>query len=319
MFWCLQLLTLHSITINALLITLPDTVVLKASTTINYVTESSDPSQWILRNVYGNGTTQIGGTLSGTSSTSFTFTVTGPHFLQALALTNGTAASAPFYTGNLFTPIDLSAPSSSSQIPISTATQTVISSSCPSSATALNPTTETTNDTGTIVGSVIGGLGFLAALVFFLLWFNLRGEYSRLTQVAPSTLQMHHTPSSIPLMASSATSFILQNAQHHAPTSSLSDIAPAMASPISSQTPLSPQRRQTKLVVVNQDRSTSTYNYNHDPSLDMSETSNNSASSQRRGRGEQSRGALRSEVSQLRRELEEIRQAQSYNVPPPTY
>ncbi|KAJ3930746.1 MAG: hypothetical protein NXY57DRAFT_1010631 [Lentinula lateritia] len=315
MLWCFQL-SLYFLLGNALTITLPNIVVLETPTTINFVTGTTDPSQWILRNVYANGTTQIGGTLSGTGSTSFTFVVAGPHFLQALALTNGTAASAPFYTGNLFTPFNASAPSSTTS-PIATETQTVVSSSCPSSASAEGGSTETNNDTGTIVGSVIAGLGFLTALVFFLLWLNLRREYKRLNHVAPSVHQIQNAPSTIPLMASSATSFT-QNAHYHSssfPRSSLADSAPHMDNLASPLPPLSPQRRETKMVVVNQDVSTPTHT--HNSSLDMSETSN--PSSRRRGRDGLSRGALRREVSLLRRELEEIRQAHSYGVPPPTY
>ncbi|KAJ3991551.1 hypothetical protein F5050DRAFT_1155638 [Lentinula boryana] len=321
MLWCFQLLALHLVLVNTLVITLPDVVVLKSTTTINFVTGSSDPSQWILRNVYANGTTQIGGTLSGTSSTTFAFQVTGPHFFQALALTNGTAASQPFYTGDVFTPVDLSATSSTSQSPLTaTATQTVVSSSCPSSESAENATTETTNSTGTIVGSVIGGLGFSAALAFFLLWFNLRRQYKRLSRSAPSTLQIHNAPSTTPLMAPSNTYFTLQTVPHHSPAlshSSSSDLAHPM---VNSPTPLTPQRRSTKMAVVNPDNST-TNGSHRTASLDMSETLLSNSSSQGRGRNLQSEtgGVLRREVSLLRRELEEIRQAHSYDVPPPTY
>ncbi|KAJ3743981.1 hypothetical protein DFH05DRAFT_1460161 [Lentinula detonsa] len=236
MLWCF-ILALHLVLVNTLVITLPDVVVLKSTTTINFVTGSSDPSQWILRNVYANGTTQIGGTLSGTSSTTFAFQVTG---------TNGTAASQPFYTGDVFTPVDLSATSSTSQSPLTaTTTQTVVSSSCPSLESAENATTETTNSTGTIVGSVIGGLGFSAALAFFLLWFNLRRQYKRLSRSAPSTLQIHNAPSTTPLMAPSNTYYAVQTTPHHSHSSS-SDLAHPMVNP---PTPLTPQRRSTKLAV----------------------------------------------------------------------
>ncbi|KAJ3754731.1 hypothetical protein EV360DRAFT_86584 [Lentinula raphanica] len=265
MFWYFPLLTLHLVLVNTLVITIPDVIVLQSNTTINFVTGSNDPSQWILRNVYANGTTQIGGTLTGNGSTTFAFQVTGPHFLQALALTKGSAASQPFYTGNLFTPVDLSTTSSTTSQSLTTvATQTIISSSCPSSETAVNSTTESPNNTGTIVGSVIGGLGFLAALIFFLLWHNMRQKYARLTQDAPSTrqIQAYHAPSATLLMTTT--------------------------------------------------------------SYDTSEVSNPVSVSSPRRRGtmngnEQTGGALRREVSLLRREVEELKQVHSYNVPPPIY
>ncbi|KAJ3725698.1 hypothetical protein DFJ43DRAFT_1088921 [Lentinula guzmanii] len=314
MLWCF-ILALHLVLVNTLVITLPDVVVLKSTTTINFVTGSSDPSQWILRNVYANGTTQIGGTLSGTSSTTFAFQVTGPHFFQALALTNGTAASQPFYTGDVFTPVDLSATSSTSQSPLTaTTTQTVVSSSCPSLESAENATTETTNSTGTIVGSVIGGLGFSAALAFFLLWFNLRRQYKRLSRSAPSTLQIHNAPSTTPLMAPSNTYYTVQTTPHHSHSSS-SDLAHPMVNP---PTPLTPQRRSTKMAVVNPDNST-THGSHRTPSLDMSEALVSNSSYQGGRNVSQTGGVLRREVSLLRRELEEIRQAHSYDVPPPTY
>lgn len=50
-----------------------DTITLNVATTLSYVTESTDPSNWLLRNVYANGTTQIGGVQSGTGTASFTF------------------------------------------------------------------------------------------------------------------------------------------------------------------------------------------------------------------------------------------------------
>ncbi|KIK70049.1 hypothetical protein GYMLUDRAFT_538715 [Collybiopsis luxurians FD-317 M1] len=100
---------------NGLQFTLDNTIILGQATTINYVTESGDPAEWILRNVYPNGTTQIGGILSGTGSVGYTFVHTGPHFLQTVAYNDMTssAVSQPFYTGNLFTPVGTSSTSSS--------------------------------------------------------------------------------------------------------------------------------------------------------------------------------------------------------------
>ncbi|KAJ3751868.1 hypothetical protein EV360DRAFT_89282 [Lentinula raphanica] len=311
---------LHLVLVNALVITIPDVIVLKSTTTINFVTGSNDPSQWILRNVYANGTTQIGGTLSGTGSTTFTFQVTGPHFLQALALTDGSAASQPFYTGNLFTPVDLSATSSTtSQSLTAVATQTIISSSCPSSESAENATTESPNNTGTIVGSVIGGLGFLAALIFFFLWHNMRRKYERLTQDAPLTrqIQVHHAPSATPLMTPSTGSFTAGEPQ------ALSQFHSELSSDLG-QPPLVPQRRSTKMFVSNPDNSTTNGSHRTTTSYDMSEVSNPVSVSSPRRRGtvngnEQTGGALRREVSLLRREVEEIKQVHSYDVPPPIY
>lgn len=62
---------------KGLQITLENTITLGETTTISYVTGSSDPSEWLLRNVYANGTTQIGGVLSGTGSVSFSFQLAG--------------------------------------------------------------------------------------------------------------------------------------------------------------------------------------------------------------------------------------------------
>lgn len=62
---------------NGLTITLADTITLGVATSISYDSASTDPSNWLLRNVYANGTTQIGGVLSGTGTVSFTFGVNG--------------------------------------------------------------------------------------------------------------------------------------------------------------------------------------------------------------------------------------------------
>ncbi|KAF5380781.1 hypothetical protein D9757_007100 [Collybiopsis confluens] len=162
---------------NAVTFTLPDPVVLNQSATIKFVKDSTDPPVWILRNVYANGTTQIGGILSGTGSTTFEFRVAGPHFLQALLYneTTSSANSEPFYTGSLFIPVDLTATSSATSI---SATATF---ACPSqSATAASGVTNSSSCvTGAIVGGVVGGLGFLSALVFLGLWLGLRQEYKR--------------------------------------------------------------------------------------------------------------------------------------------
>ncbi|KAE9406750.1 hypothetical protein BT96DRAFT_207020 [Gymnopus androsaceus JB14] len=76
-----------------------------------FVAQTGDPAEWILVNVFFNGTAQIGGTFSGSGSTTKSFTLGGPHFLQALATNNG-SLSLPFYTGNLFIPVDPSDPTS---------------------------------------------------------------------------------------------------------------------------------------------------------------------------------------------------------------
>ncbi|KAJ3976080.1 hypothetical protein EV361DRAFT_945562 [Lentinula raphanica] len=284
---------------------MPDIVGLKTTTTINYVTESDDPSNWILRNVFANGTTQIGGTLSGSGSTT-------PHLLQALALTDGTAASEPFYTGNLFSPVDLSATSSSTS-QSSTAT-TIVSrfaryphnqsflslnrtlSSCPSSGS----TGSTTRDRiGAIVGAVIGGLGFVAALLFFSLWFQLRREHRQRGFSQDTSASMHQIQ------------FNQQNDIQTLPRthSTLFELA---------LPPLIPQRHPKQIEEV----SPTTV-----ATLGTSEASNPVPTSSSQGIGSQSGDeqnqnqsgeTLRREVSLLRRELEEIRHVHSYD-PPPTY
>ncbi|KAH7878200.1 uncharacterized protein C8R40DRAFT_831266 [Lentinula edodes] len=156
---------------NGLQITMADTITLNVATTLSYVTESTDPSNWLLRNVYANGTTQIGGVQSGTGTASFTFQSPGPHFLQAVAYNDSTSAvtSQPFYTGNLFTPVSSSGASSSA------ASASASSTSCPSSSSSVSASP----NVGAIAGGIIGGLGFLSALIFFVLWFRLRRDYNR--------------------------------------------------------------------------------------------------------------------------------------------
>ncbi|KAJ3826471.1 hypothetical protein EV361DRAFT_137710 [Lentinula raphanica] len=175
---------------NGLQITMEDTIILGQATTINYVSGSNDPSQWLLRNVYANGTTQIGGVQSGTGSVSFSFQLAGPHFLQAVAYndTTSTATSQPFYTGNLFTPVNTSSTTSSSTTDSSTAVASAVpSASCPTASpvpsTSSAETSSSSSDSsnaGAIAGEVIGALGFLAALIFFGLWFRLyRQQYKK--------------------------------------------------------------------------------------------------------------------------------------------
>ncbi|KAJ4495395.1 hypothetical protein C8R41DRAFT_292792 [Lentinula lateritia] len=156
---------------NGLQITMADTITLNVATTLSYVTESTDPSNWLLRNVYANGTTQIGGVQSGTGTASFTFQSPGPHFLQAVAYNDSTSAvtSQPFYTGNLFTPVSSSGASSSA------ASASASSTSCSSSSSS----SSAPPSVGAIAGGIIGGLGFLSALIFFVLWFRLRRDYNR--------------------------------------------------------------------------------------------------------------------------------------------
>ncbi|KAJ3751870.1 hypothetical protein EV360DRAFT_75838 [Lentinula raphanica] len=288
---------------------MPDIVGLKTTTTINYVTESDDPSNWILRNVFANGTTQIGGTLSGSGSTTFAFQMTGrapftpsPSTITILpslshhcfrSRTDGTAASEPFYTGNLFSPVDLSATSSSTS-QSSTAT-TIVSSSCPSSG-SMGSTTR--DRIGAIVGAVIGGLGFVAALLFFSLWFQLRREHRRGFSQDTSA-SMHQIE------------FNQENDIQTLPRthSTLFELA---------LPPLIPQRHPKQIEEV----SPTTV-----ATLGTSEASNPvpTSSSQRIGsqsgdeqNQNQSGETLRREVSLLRRELEEIRHVHSYD-PPPTY
>ncbi|KAJ3747801.1 hypothetical protein DFH05DRAFT_847973 [Lentinula detonsa] len=149
-----------------------DMILLNVATTVSYVTESTDPSNWLLRNVYANGTTQIGGVQSGTGTASFTFQSPGPHFLQAVAYNDSTSAvtSQPFYTGNLFTPVVSSSASS---------TTAASSTSCPSLSSSYSSSNSSSSNVGAIIGGIIGGLGFLSALIFFTLWFRLRKEYNR--------------------------------------------------------------------------------------------------------------------------------------------
>ncbi|KAJ3987083.1 hypothetical protein F5890DRAFT_885476 [Lentinula detonsa] len=85
LFWLLPTLSCFTKPTNGLQITMEDMILLNVATTVSYVTESTDPSNWLLRNVYANGTTQIGGVQSGTGTASFTFQSPGPHFLQAVA------------------------------------------------------------------------------------------------------------------------------------------------------------------------------------------------------------------------------------------
>ncbi|KAJ3770411.1 hypothetical protein FB446DRAFT_705475 [Lentinula raphanica] len=280
---------------------MPDIVGLKTTTTINYVTESDDPINWILRNVFANGTTQIGGTLSGSGSTTFAFQMTGRitippslshHYFRSR--TDGTAASEPFYTGNLFSPVDLSATSSSTS-QSSTAT-TIVSSSCPSSGS----TGSTTRDRiGAIVGAVIGGLGFVAALLFFSLWFQLRREHRRRGFSQDTSASMHQIQ------------FNQQNDIQTLPRthSTLFELA---------LPPLIPQHHPKQIEEV----SPTTV-----ATLGTSEASNPVPTSSSQGIGSQSGDeqnqnqsgeTLRREVSLLRRELEEIRHVHSYD-PPPTY
>ncbi|KAJ3797643.1 hypothetical protein GGU11DRAFT_57867 [Lentinula aff. detonsa] len=107
LFWLLPTFSCFTKPTNGLQITMENMILLNVATTVSYVTESTDPSNWLLRNVYANGTTQIGGVQSGTGTASFTFQSPGPHFLQAVAYNDTTLAvtSQPFYTGNLFTPV----------------------------------------------------------------------------------------------------------------------------------------------------------------------------------------------------------------------
>ncbi|KAJ4468702.1 hypothetical protein J3R30DRAFT_1592937 [Lentinula aciculospora] len=155
---------------NGLQITMENTITLNVATTLSYVTESTDPSNWLLRNVYANGTTQIGGVQSGTDTASFTFQSPGPHFLQAVAYNDSTSAvsSQPFYTGNLFTPVSSSGASS---------TAAASTTSCPPSTSSSS--NSSSSNAGAIAGGIIGGLGFLSASIFFGLWFRLRREHNR--------------------------------------------------------------------------------------------------------------------------------------------
>lgn len=139
---------------NALVIILPNTITLGTVTTIDFVGSTGDPAEWILVNVYENGTTQIGSsTFSGSGSTTMTFQLEGQVELKwsvAFALSdrflvdrifskpllrasflllctfnpllpfddcraNG-VLSLPFYSGNFFIPVDPSAPSSTSSM-----------------------------------------------------------------------------------------------------------------------------------------------------------------------------------------------------------
>ncbi|KAJ3880634.1 hypothetical protein F5051DRAFT_155646 [Lentinula edodes] len=177
---------------KGLQITLENTITLGETTTISYATGSSDPSEWLLRNVYANGTTQIGGVLSGTGSVSFSFQLAGPHFLQAVAYNDSTstATSQPFYTGNLFTPVNSSSTSSSYQ---SSASATP-SASCPSASSTpttspSSSTSSSSSESGAIAGEVIGVLGFLAALIFFGMWFRLYRQQHRKPEFAQTFMQ----------------------------------------------------------------------------------------------------------------------------------
>ncbi|KIK70048.1 hypothetical protein GYMLUDRAFT_34490 [Collybiopsis luxurians FD-317 M1] len=209
---------------NGLQFTLDNTIIRDQATTINYVTESGDPSKWILRNVYANGTTQIGGILSGTGSVSFTFQLTGPHFLQAVAYndTTSSAVSQPFYTGNLFTPIDTSSSSS-------TATSGVITASCSATTSASADAVSSGNSTtGAVVGGVVGGLGFLSALIFFGLWFRLRRDYKRKPNFGQVVQRENPNGGALaPLMMPSS----------HLPPSSIQATPPASTAPASSAPP----------------------------------------------------------------------------------
>ncbi|KAE9406751.1 hypothetical protein BT96DRAFT_915172 [Gymnopus androsaceus JB14] len=58
---------------NAVIITIPSTITLNTATTIDFVGQTGDPAEWILVNVFVNDTFQIGGTFSGSGSTTMTF------------------------------------------------------------------------------------------------------------------------------------------------------------------------------------------------------------------------------------------------------
>ncbi|KAJ4472113.1 hypothetical protein J3R30DRAFT_1036016 [Lentinula aciculospora] len=188
-------LTLNSCIVltNGLQITLEDTITLGVATTITYVTGSSDSTEWLLRNVYANGTTQIGGILSGTGAVSFTFQLAGPHFLQAVAYneSTSTATSQPFYTGNLFTPVNASSPSSTSSATAATASASCPTASSTPTVSSAESTSSNSNSSnaGAIAGEVIGALGFLVALIFFGIWFRLYRKQQRTPEYGQTFIQ----------------------------------------------------------------------------------------------------------------------------------
>ncbi|KAE9391482.1 hypothetical protein BT96DRAFT_1024059 [Gymnopus androsaceus JB14] len=286
---------------NAVVITIPNTITLNTVTTIDFTGESSDPAQWILVNVFPNGTVQIGGTFSGSGTTTMTFQRPGPHFLQALATNNG-ALSLPFYTGNYFVPVDPSNPTSTSSI--TTVTQTVSLSSATCSGSSSSLTITKSNDTGTIVGAVIGALGFLTGLIFFLLWFSQRRKYKRgLNQSSHSLAPLASVPGTMETMSSS-------NFYGHRPslppelspdrTTSDYNLDTRTTSEQSRAPAMIPSRSLTKRVV----------NAASDVGSDSSGTLSSPAPTH-----------LTREVSQLRREVNELRQGivPSYDMAPPSY
>ncbi|KAJ3743421.1 hypothetical protein DFH05DRAFT_1208153 [Lentinula detonsa] len=180
---------------NGLQITIEDTITIGVATTITYVSGSSDPSQWLLRNVYANGTTQIGEVLSGTGAVSFSFQLPGPHFLQAVAYdeTTSTATSQPFYTGNLFTPVNASSSSSASSTSAAPSASCPTASPVPSTSSADASSSSSDSSKGAIAGEVIGALGFLAALIFFGLWFRLYRQQPQKPNYGQTFIQTNGT------------------------------------------------------------------------------------------------------------------------------
>lgn len=172
-----------------------------------------------------------------------------------------------------------------------------------SSAGSEAVTTSKTNDTGTIVGAVIGALGFLTGLVFFFLWFNQRRNYEQLNQSSHSLAPLSSARMTMGMSNSTESSFYghrpslppesFQDTRELTPhTQSTSENGRVLP-------PISPNR-EIKRAVVN-------------PSSEVGSDSSGSTGL--------SSPRLTREVSQLRRELNELRQGitPSYDIAPPSY
>ncbi|KAF9064582.1 hypothetical protein BDP27DRAFT_1405254 [Rhodocollybia butyracea] len=277
MFWCLQLfsLILHLAFANALTVTIPSTIVIGVAATITFTTQTGDPASFVISNAYENSTTKIGGPYSASGSLTWPFAVEGPHFIQATAV-NGTL---PFYTGNFFIPINASSTSAVS-------TNTGLSSSSSSGST------KSTN-TGAIAGGVVAGVFFLATLVFFLLWRNLRRDYQKYRAEKEKgftgPVWLNPTPAmSAPLVLNppsvGRSSSDFGNVQ--------SPISEGSRSFVHSRSPTKETGMGANSI---------------GPTLDSSQSFTNESPQRTTG--------LARELSQLRREVDELR----YNVPPPTY
>ncbi|KAJ3829151.1 hypothetical protein F5880DRAFT_1502559 [Lentinula raphanica] len=295
-----------------------NTILLNVATTISYASDSTDPSNWLLRNVYANGTTQIGGVQSGTGTASFTFQSPGPHFLQAVAYNDTTSVvtSQPFYTGNLFTPVS----SSSSSYPFAQISLEISSASsesgtsCPTSSSSYTSPDSNSSNVGALVGGIIGGLGFLCGVVFFILWFRLRKEFKRKPDFGRTIREANgYGPGNLGSGAA-LTPIIVPPFDGQPPTQAASSsISPTTTTDLSS--PISRQHGTMKRRLPDVPMPGMAPNTPMDPALSPTQMTYPSSYSQHT-RAESGDGVVR-ELSDLRREVQWLRQ--DIHGPPPSY